>query len=1119
MTIKPLILVFLLLDLTLAAAGVPTRLVEDFTTTDMMDPDSTTAVWDTAAGEVRLPEMTPSIVGTYNTPGQARDVVLRGGLAYVADGAGGLRVLDVSDPALPVQLGAITFGDYAMKLRLEGDVAYVAAYGAGLQVVDVSDPAAPASLGSYAAPGTCYDLDVKGDLLYLCAKDYGLVILDVTDPATPTLAGVVSGYTNCYGIEADWPYVYLLGQDTNDASADLHVIDARDPAACVEVGEAATSGQATGIFLTGPLAYVADSSGGLRVFDVTDPAAPAQIGACTTISVANDVVVAGDVACVADFYDGLILLDVTDPTAPTELLSLDTTGQGYGCAFAGELIYLADGTSGLRAVMPWTWGEPVITARIVDDSVPDTDFYWDVWPRGDVAYIRRVDATADWPDWVYTGALDVVDMSDPGAPVNVRSLEFSSGQNLRDMDWSGDAGWLAVGTYLYAVDLSKPLSPALVSGGVYNLAATVTSIDVVGPLIYATLDDDGLAVVDASDPTAVSVVGTLDTPGTALDVVVDGDLAYVADGSGGLLVVDVADPANPSLTATFSTGGSVEGLAVDGHRVCCAGSELLICDVTAPATPTLLYQGNGYTREVAVDWPLVYAANDTLSTSVTSTRRSYYTLDATVPSAPVVVARTWVSGAVSGLAPYGDLLLVTSAGDMTLYDDTTGALSVYRRGQPGRVVALHAAKSTFLDLPEYLDYGAGALRFTSDYTGDVVVWRSDPDMVAAADSKAGDWYVAYNPTAIGWSARLQMPRLDSDDPVLERIRIDWRYPAAVIDSIVDVPGDQGGYVRIHMACAAGELVDPLDVTAYNVYRRMDDPTLLAQLAEAIAAGEARDAADPPGLREVTLDGRRFLDDPGKQTGFPTGSWEVVAGVTAMQQETYTVLAPTLADSCDGAAPTVYLLSTHRSDPTDWSLSPPDSAFSRDNIAPAAPEGFQVDYAAGNDLAWLPSGEEDFHHFKIYRGDAPGFTPDPEAPLHVTSAAAWSDPDGDRGDRYLISAVDRAGNESEAVAPEQTTGAGDLPSVQTLGPAVPNPFNPRTRLRLDLPEAATVDLRVFDATGRCVRRLLDGVRLPSGGRDVNWDGRDDAERRLPTGLYFARLEAEGRREVRRMVLVK
>ncbi len=80
----------------------------------------------------------PDLLGSYNTRGTARDVTVVGTTAYVADGASGLQILDVSDPANPVWLGAYNTPDIARGVTLLGTTAYVADGGSGLQILDVT---------------------------------------------------------------------------------------------------------------------------------------------------------------------------------------------------------------------------------------------------------------------------------------------------------------------------------------------------------------------------------------------------------------------------------------------------------------------------------------------------------------------------------------------------------------------------------------------------------------------------------------------------------------------------------------------------------------------------------------------------------------------------------------------------------------------------------------------------------------------------------------------------------------------------------------------------------------------------------------------------------------------
>lgn len=73
---------------------------------------------------------------------------------------------------------------------------------------------------------------------------------------------------------------------------------------------------------------------------------------------------------------------------------------------------------------------------------------------------------------------------------------------------------------------------------------------------------------------------------------------------------------------------------------------------------------------------------------------------------------------------------------------------------------------------------------------------------------------------------------------------------------------------------------------------------------------------------------------------------------------------------------------------------------------------------------------------------------------------------------------------------------------------PNPFNPRTTIRYDLPAAGPVRLSVFDVAGRLVRTLVDESLTP-GNHEAAWDGRDASGRETGSGSYLARLEFGGR----------
>ncbi len=83
---------------------------------------------------------------------------------------------------------------------------------------------------------------------------------------------------------------------------------------------------------------------------------------------------------------------------------------------------------------------------------------------------------------------------------------------------------------------------------------------------------------------------------------------------------------------------------------------------------------------------------------------------------------------------------------------------------------------------------------------------------------------------------------------------------------------------------------------------------------------------------------------------------------------------------------------------------------------------------------------------------------------------------------------------------------------------PNPFNPVTTIRFELPRALDVRLAVYDVQGREVTKLAEG-RMNAGIYARVWDGRDHNGRAVASGIYWYRLEAGDRVLARKMVLLK
>ncbi len=100
----------------------------------------------------------------------------------------------------------------------------------------------------------------------------------------------------------------------------------------------------------------------------------------------------------------------------------------------------------------------------------------------------------------------------------------------------------------------------------------------------------------------------------------------------------------------------------------------------------------------------------------------------------------------------------------------------------------------------------------------------------------------------------------------------------------------------------------------------------------------------------------------------------------------------------------------------------------------------------------------------------------------------------------------------------------LPTGVPAGPAVasvsnyPNPFNPATTIRYEIPQGADISLAVFDVRGSLVRVLASGSRTP-GTHHTVWDGRDARGNPVSSGIYYVRLTGAGDPITRKIALLK
>ncbi len=172
------------------------------------------------------------------------------------------------------------------------------------------------------------------------------------------------------------------------------------------------------------------------------------------------------------------------------------------------------------------------------------------------------------------------------------------------------------------------------------------------------------------------------------------------------------------------------------------------------------------------------------------------------------------------------------------------------------------------------------------------------------------------------------------------------------------------------------------------------------------------------------------------------------------------------------------------------------------------------------LFQLPFGSA-FDHAGTGGGAALGYRHAPGGAWLSLDGELWAQlhPDYQLAVEPILVDADAMTLRLERAADKRIAATEDSPPVRTeLLPPMPNPFNPQTKLRFSLERAGRIDLSVYDLRGRKVATLASGP-YAAGPHEVTWQGRDNEGCSAASGLYLAKLAADGLDSTQRLTLVR
>jgi len=413
--------------------------------------------------------------------------------------------------------------------------------------------------------------------------------------------------------------------------------------------------------------------------------------------------------------------------------------------------------------------------------------------------------------------------------------------------------------------------------------------------------------------------------------------------------------------------------------------------------------------------------------------------------ADIYAQRVGASGA--SLWEADGVALCTSANDQTgptiVSDEAGGAIVAWQDFRSGTSFDIYAQRVNAFGAPQWLYDGTVVGAAANSQVVPSIVWDGAGSAIVAWQDFRSVNYDIYAQRVEGRYGY-------------------WGHPEPTLASVSDVPGDQGGKVKVNWNASGRDELNQRVISHYSIWR-------------------ATDAATVAGIQPVNLSdigpnykGRAVRIERGPTTDY---YWELVGNVDAIYRSAYSYTAATSYDStASGGAVHQFQVVAHAYNDqyTNWP-SNVVSGHSVDNLAPAAPLMLTAQRVGADvHLKWNHAVAPDLRDYSVYRASTSGVTPVSLNFLASADDTVLVDA-GAPGTAlyYVVTAYDVHRNQSapsNEASVNATTGVGSTPAITALTVLQnsPNPFTGTTTLSIGLPSASDVEIDVYDVAGQRVR---------------------------------------------------
>ena len=542
--------------------------------------------------DIRNPS-SPDLVSSVKLPsGEVWAIEVSGDYAYIAAGANGIQVVNISNPKQPLLENSLDTQGYSIDIKIEKGLAFIADGYNGLQIIDLH---ANTYLGDYNTPDAALALAISGSYCFLACGQEGLQIVNTSNPAEPVFIYGLDNLGKVLDIDIQGEFAYLAVGE-----ADIKIVGISNPEEPELVGSCLTPAGANCIEVAGGYAYVTFSSPyGLQAIDISDPYSPLPAGLYNIPGVSLGLAIEENSVYVANWLSGLEILDISNPQELIQSGRYATIGALRALAINGNYAYVAgidrktqDGILQILDITdkkyPGVLGSLAVEALISGITVSN-----------EYAYLAMPDI-----------GLGIVNIASPNQPYPINI--YNTTGNALGLAIEGHCAYVAADTEgLLVIDISNPANPFLF--GSLALNGSCVGIKIKGGYAYILDLENGISIVDISNPQRPLLAGSYVIPGKWRDLAIEGDYIYLCDELSGLHVFNIAVPDNIIYISQLAIDGNTVNIAIADNYVYLTDIHygLKIIDITDPKNPYPAghYYTHGYAWDVAINESHAYIAD------------------------------------------------------------------------------------------------------------------------------------------------------------------------------------------------------------------------------------------------------------------------------------------------------------------------------------------------------------------------------------------------------------------------------------------------------------------------------------------------------------------------------